>query len=1345
MKSKKLFLIFNLMVLFLLITFASASRLPTVGADNETWGTVLNDFLSKIAGSDGVQLNETMVNGTNIYSSSITSSHLLDGTIAADDLGADSVADDEIDYSAVTLTDFTNDANFLDKDEGGTIDGNIIINGNLSLIGSYLNATVTNQHLNGSFLPAITNLFDMGSLDFFWNNLFVTKIFSNDWTNVTITESQVSDLQSYLTIETDPTIWGSSFNDTGDSRWGGSAIDTNRTDADIINVASIYNNTGLVFSVNTTSNIMSLGFYNDSEVDDLISGASGGNSSFNQVLTDTLYYSIDNPSKFINITQASAFNETTLVLGVNSSLWDYININEGSWLSTYNETYALNSGSNSSWNQSLADTLYAGIEWAYNQTIVYTHLSNFTDDIGATSTYNETYNSWAYNQTDGYSPTTYNATYNGIVNNNSYLNNNTYNYNQTQDLTEYSKYQFTNNNFNGSGNFTTSGMIGVGIEKPEHMVHVYKKDETTETRFGIIRGDSYFNGSGSLEYNIVLRALAENSGSGSVTSNFGIYTQSINSGTGVTTYGVGGIFNSKLTSDGNITINSGSWSEGYQYGNGHIENNFGVISRAYQGSSSSGTIENNYGFHVRADMRETASGSINNNYGIFISGNNLKDTATGTITKSHGLFIEQPYNQTGNLINSYGMIINGTTTASGEKYSIYVSSPYDNYFLGKVGINTTAPTHELNVVGTINATNYLGDGSQLTGISSSTFNQTYNDINSSRWNFDGGTDVWRIDGKVGVGKIPQVEKFEVLGNIQSTSGIGNISMRATDTWASLQSTGTLYLRPATGSVLLHGSSLAYDLSLYNGEVNSLYLNSDGNSFFNSGNVTIGTTSGKAKFQIGTGTTLEQWVGTTPYVLIQGADNEVDTSAFKIESENLEKLFEVRTIGGATYANVSVGGDLEVTVDADIARDLFVGDDLIVTDDVSADAYTGNSLVAVNDVASGLVIRATKALGDGRIAVAGTNSTYMWLKDNTGSAKFLMRSYASSGVQGYNLAGNYGFLTSTPDDVVEIVGDGTTGLHVSGGTNGRTTQLTAHHLIFNTPTIGGFSMGNFVQNSTDNLGYVSGAYGLDGNAVDYYYYGGSAFDDAGLYIDSDKNVTIETNLKIEDDLYVQDYVGIGAVSDATRLMVYKNIAPDDLGDWDNYQMVIRGSGSTGGQTGILFSSTIDNYGGSAILHEDTGAGTGDLTFWTKRSTSAVPPQETMRLDGSGNVGIGTTAPTHELNVVGNVNVTGTITSTKYVEECYDTSVGASKATITTSNDLDTIKSTYSEIYFFAHTSIHDSSMVIHTEDLDAGGTYEMGKWDTRYVLLTAPSAGNSADWGVSYDGVTISYVRLKGVY
>ena len=390
MRINKLFLIG--IFLLLLVNLVSASRLPTVGGDEDDWGTVLNDFLSKIAGSDGVKLNETMVNGTNIYSSSINTSHIEDGTLTANDLSDDSVNSSKIDLTEVTISKFTNDANYLDKDEGGTIDGSLIVNGNFTLIGDYLNATVTNQYLNGSFLPDITNLFDIGSSLLKWANLYVTniyasKVYSDDWSNVTIQESQITNLQSYLTSESDPaftawdkdyedlintptipTIWDESFNNTGDNRWGG-GTDTQKSadgiylynDTTIIyfnetklndtieNIADNYNETDLINSVN-------------SSLSSRIDGISGGNSSFNQSLTDTLYAPVNYGDD---------------------------------WNKTYADTlYASISvtGDNSSWNESYADTLYMDInqdDWIDDgeESDLNVNSSDYWDNLG---TINET-------------------------------------------------------------------------------------------------------------------------------------------------------------------------------------------------------------------------------------------------------------------------------------------------------------------------------------------------------------------------------------------------------------------------------------------------------------------------------------------------------------------------------------------------------------------------------------------------------------------------------------------------------------------------------------------------------------------------------------------------------------------------------------------------------------------------------------------------------------------------------------------------------------------------------------------------------------------------------------------
>ena len=87
----------------------------------------------------------------------------------------------------------------------------------------------------------------------------------------------------------------------------------------------------------------------------------GDNSSWNESYADTLYYSITNPLNFINSTDLADYNDTVLILSVNTSLWNYITTNEASWLSTYNETYNT---------------------WAYNQT---TPANTYTDSVNAST------------------------------------------------------------------------------------------------------------------------------------------------------------------------------------------------------------------------------------------------------------------------------------------------------------------------------------------------------------------------------------------------------------------------------------------------------------------------------------------------------------------------------------------------------------------------------------------------------------------------------------------------------------------------------------------------------------------------------------------------------------------------------------------------------------------------------------------------------------------------------------------------------------------------------------------------------------------------------------------------
>lgn len=138
-----------------------------------------------------MNLNETLLNQTII---TITDARDTDTTYQAG-LGLNltgttfNINETYFDAEYVEQNEYPN----LDTDatddittSGGTINGNLIIFGNFTLIGEVLNATVTNQFLNGSFLPGLDNLFNIGSPIQRWANIYAANfIGALDWSNLT--------------------------------------------------------------------------------------------------------------------------------------------------------------------------------------------------------------------------------------------------------------------------------------------------------------------------------------------------------------------------------------------------------------------------------------------------------------------------------------------------------------------------------------------------------------------------------------------------------------------------------------------------------------------------------------------------------------------------------------------------------------------------------------------------------------------------------------------------------------------------------------------------------------------------------------------------------------------------------------------------------------------------------------------------------------------------------------------------------------------------------------------------------------------------------------------------------
>ena len=95
--------------------------------------------------------------------------------------------------------------------------------------------------------------------------------------------------------------------------------------------------------------------------------------------------------------------------------------------------------------------------------------------------------------------------------------------------------------------------------------------------------------------------------------------------------------------------------------------------------------------------------------------------------------------------------------------------------------------------------------------------------------------------------------------------------------------------------------------------------------------------------------------------------------------------------------------------------------------------------------------------------------------------------------------------------------------------------------------------------------------------------------------------------------------VGTVIGAAGLEITKDLgAPDDLSAFSDYHLVLKGGYDNDvDYAAMLFSSSVDGNGGSAIVHYDTGGtGKGELAFLIQKGTSGAAPVEVLRLKDDG---------------------------------------------------------------------------------------------------------------------------------
>jgi hypothetical protein len=309
------------------------------------------------------------------------------------------------------------------------------------------------------------------------------------------------------------------------------------------------------------------------------------------------------------------------------------------------------------------------------------------------------------------------------------------------------------------------------------------------------------------------------------------------------------------------------------------------------------------------------------------------------------------------------------------------------------------------------------------------------------------------------------------------------------------------------------------------------------------------------------------------------------------------LDEVTANGATTANNISVGAvtftDLN---DGTITITGFVDEDAMTSDSASllptqqsVKAYVDSAVSPFSTTLDGLTDTTVTTVSDNEV-LAYDSATSKWINQTAAEASLATAaqgSLADTALQPADLS-------------VTTNAAGTAALTYTSGTG---------VFSYTPPDLSGY-LTSYTE--TDTLDSVTGRGATTTNAVTVGNLTSTGIDDnatsTAITIDSSENVGIGTTpgkkLVVSDGNELQPSTG-------------------------GYIALV-----TGNNDGAVRGAGIDAY--SVTAGNDHG-----LRFYTNQASSA--PAESMRIDSSGNVGIGTTTPSEKLNVSGNILATGNVTA------------------------------------------------------------------------------------------------------
>ena len=663
-------------------------------------------------------------------------------------------------------------------------------------------------------------------------------------------------------------------------------------------------------------------------------------------------------------------------------------------------------------------------------------------------------------------------------------------------------------------------------------------------------------------------------------------------------------------------------------------------------------------------LETNTTGSSNTAIG-YDAGRYIADGETDNLTGDFNVFLGESTKPLAD--NDQNEIVIGyNATGLGSNTAVLGNDSITKTILkGNVGIGTTSPSYKLSVNSTSASENLF----QI----ATTTNQNILLVDN--------------DGRVGIGT-------STLSNYNLTV---HGSLYADDIYTS---GSTFYMG---GNALLSRTGTVLDFGVETGESIDFTINdTSAMNIATGGNVGIGTTGPNSKLEIAsanvvtansTGGNLNVYTTNAQNIdigasLTLGGFNDNAATTFRVfgSIEGRKTLNQNGSSNGYLLFKTNTGGTLtekvRITTDGNVGIGTTAPDTLLAVQGIITTKTAGPDLLS--NIAEGL-----------RMAYTATADTTTYRN----SIFNMVSGSADTGVMQFRV--NNG--ASSQATVMSLIGSGNVGIGTTGPGSKLTVAGTGQFTDWGSPTSGAgleLGYGGYANSGTiiayDRTGLAYKGLAYDGLSHTFYSSGGSA----DLFIQSDGNVGIGTTAPTQmlqvgnwnsggtasdgqivlaksavntgnrafkiglDDNYslsFGDYGSAGAASYSPAMVIKYDTGNVGIGTTGpGYLLAVNGttilgsSGATGANQGAVMvqgstsSGRVDFYthsGASNVYYTgavgSAGISGGGLAFYigSNAAHGAATFTEKMRLDNSGNVGIGTTAPSTKLSIKGDGTYAG----------------------------------------------------------------------------------------------------------